>query len=227
MQLLYFLLLTALIDSLNPATIITQLLLLIKTKSLKISASFIGATYFVYLIAGILLYYGITAPLKKWLSAIHIVHSGWLVSIEIILVACAVIFLVWHAIPKEKKNKSLSNTITPLTVVILGVGSTLSDVPTAVPYFAFIARMEQADLAIVYSIACFAAYVFIYILPLLIIHFIFKRNQSAIIQYAPKIETWIDKIGKLSLRIIILAIILFLVTDGIRYFLGMESLLSR
>ncbi len=223
-QFIYFLLVTAFLDSLNPATIVTQLLLLIKTRSSKVSLLFIVSTYLTYLLAGLALFLGISAPLKKWLSSIYITTNIWTIVIEIIVIILGIIYLVKSGSGKTGKRKSLVEYLTSGGVVLLGIGSTLSDIPTAIPYFAFIAKMEQSNLTTLISILSFSLYTFIYIAPLLIIQLVFIRNESFVIKYSTKIEQWVDRLGKWIVRLMIILIIFFLSIDVTRYFLGMSSL---
>ena len=223
-QLISFLLITALLDSLNPATIITQLLLLIKTRSSKISLFFIVSTYVTYLAAGFLLFFGVATPLKKWLSSIRITANIWTTTLEIIIIILALFYLSWSFSAKKSNRKTLVKSLTPWAVILLGFGSTLSDVPTAIPYFAFIAKMEHLNVTMPSSILFFSLYTFIYISPLLIIQFVFIKNESFVVKHSFCIERWTNVLGKFIIRLLLIAGISFLIADVVRYFLRLSSL---
>jgi cytochrome c biogenesis protein CcdA len=226
MQLFVFVLLTGLLDALNPSTIVTQLILLIKTKSQRVSVTFIVATVFTYLSAGLLLYYGLANTLVEWTSQIKISHGIWLVATEIIIVLVSArgLYYMIRAKKKGRSTRTISSLLTPAAVLLLGLSSTLSDLPTAFPYFAFIAKMETTSFKPVVTVLYFIFYNFIYILPLLVIHCLFVFNTEMVTKAANKIEMWIDRIGKWILILLLICVIVFLVTDIVRYFLSMRSL---
>ena len=221
-KLFYFLFLTAFLDCLNPTTIVTQLILLVKTRSSKFSISFIVSTYITYLLAGTLLFVGIAIPLKKFFSSVYIISNIWMIEIEIALIILGIIYLTFSFFKRNTKNNSFLKHLTPGAVFLLGFGSTLSDIPTAIPYFAFIAKMEQSGITMLSAIFLFCLYAFIYITPLLVIHLLFTKNQSFVILNSVSIERWVDLIGKWVIRLMIILVIIFLSIDFVRYFLGLS-----
>jgi hypothetical protein len=223
-----FIFMTALLDSLNPSTIITQLLLLIKTKSTKVSGSYIAATFVTYLSAGLLLYFGIANNVKKFFSGIKLTHSIWLVLIEVVLLIVCVVFLV-RTLGKSKKAKSskkISSKFTPKAVFVLGAGATLADIPTAIPYFAFIGKMETVEFNAAGAIILFFLYCSIYVLPLFLIHYWFIKNEPIVLLYVDKIGCLINKVSSIILTFFLLLAAVFLIVDIVRHFNGLETLLS-
>jgi cytochrome c biogenesis protein CcdA len=218
MNFIWFLILTALLDCLNPATIVTQLILLIKTKSVKLASVFVASTFFTYLATGILIYYGIASPIKEFIKTIHIPRNNWFIVAESILAIAGITYLFFNLRRKDHRVKAKEPTRTkPFAILLLGMASTLSDVPTALPYLAFISKMELQHFNLLSVIIYFIFYTLIYILPMLIIQFIFTTNKSIVVDNFSKIEHWVDVAARWLLRLIVLLIIGVLIMDVLMY----------
>lgn len=224
MNIVVTLLVAALIDCLNPATIITQLLLLIKTKSLRTSGIFITTTYVVYLAGGLLLYYGIASHLEAWLAGIEI-QPQWILVTESCLLLLCLFFLFRKKAANGQRRIAGRAKLNDWAAVALGLGSTVSDIPTAVPYFAFIGFMEKTALSTGLTIICFMIYVLIYILPMAVMHTVYVHNRQWIITRAVSLESWINRAGAWIGKMLLVFLIAFLVVDIVRYALGASSLL--
>jgi cytochrome c biogenesis protein CcdA len=110
--------------------------------------------------------------------------------------------------------------------LLLGIGSTLSDIPTDIPYFAFIGRVDTLHASVVYVLLLFVLYCLIYCLPLLIIHGIFLKNQQQLLASVGNIEKCVDKIGRIITLLLLASLAIWLMVDITRYFCGAETLLA-
>jgi cytochrome c biogenesis protein CcdA len=224
MGIFLFLLLMGFLDCLNPTTIITQILIVIKSKSVKISSLFIFGTFFTYFISGLLLYYGIAVYLIKFTSAITIKRNLVFIICEIVLLTISIFYCIKKNAKTEKPKSAKNIFLSNYAILSIAIGSTLSDMPTALPYFAFIGKLKQTSISLLAEISCLFLYNLIYVLPLIIIVILYRRNNNYFEVYFNKIEYWIDKLGKLLFRIIILSIILILLLDIVFYFTDYKSI---
>jgi cytochrome c biogenesis protein CcdA len=216
--LILFTLSMGLLDCLNPSTIATQLILLIRTKTAKTSAWFIISTFITYCSGGFLIYFGLAAIIKKFFSQINFQRTATITIAELIigiLLVLAGLYYWKKSSGQERKKEGKQILNNALAIFSIGVVSTLSDLPTALPYFGFIAKMEQAQPEIFSLIILFIIYNLIYILPLLIIHFLFVRNKETILQYAEKINLMINKVSRWLLLFILACGGIYLIYDAI------------
>lgn len=218
MKLLFFVLITGLIDCLNPATIITQLLILVKSKSAKLSAYFALATYVTYLAIGYLFSLGLTAILKNYIAKISISWNFTFVFVELLVLLVCVYFLINGLTTVKKPTERKSIFLQPLPIITLAIGSTLSDFPTALPYFAFIGKIEPMGFDMFTTFAYFSLYNFIYILPLLVLLFLYRNNQDYFEIYFKKIESFIDALGKIVLYVLLSSCIVIFSIDILLFF---------
>lgn len=213
-----------LLDCLNPATIITQILIVIKSKSLRISSLFAVGTFLTYFLSGLLLYFGISDHLMEFISGIHIKRNLVFIICEIVLLSITIFYFI-KTFYKSKKSKSTKNIfLSTYTILSIAVGSTLSDMPTALPYFAFIGKLKQTSTSLLGELGYLFLYNLIYVLPLIIILILFKLNTTYFETYLNKIEYWIDLLGKWLSFVIILTVISILLFDIVFYFTNYESI---
>lgn len=222
MELLLFTLLVSLLDSLNPSTIITQMLILVKSKSVKLSSYFTIATFCTYLLVGYLFSFGVSALLTNFISRLNIIWNEVFISIETGLLLLCIYFLVSKLRKQKKGEKAKSIFLKPVPIITLAVGSTISDFPTAFPYLAFIGKAK--GLGNVVALGYFVLYNILYILPLIILLMLYRKNGQYVESHFRKIESVIDKIGSILLYTILITLIVLFLTDIILFCIDLDSL---
>lgn len=167
----------ALLDSLNPATIVTVgLILLLREEKRFLTAisALVGAFGLVF-ISGTLLY--LTA---QWSSTQVAGLLGW-ISTGVFLAAG--IWLFWHGVtrlkPRARKEIHLPDWVTPSTAWVFGGFFTAADLPNALPYLVAIERLVDAEVG-ASALWVILAYSLIYCLPCVLLLVLFRANQARV-----------------------------------------------
>ena len=214
--LISFLIICALIDSLNPVTIAIHIYLLTTDRPIVRTISFMMGMFSAYFIGGVLIEFG----LDKIITDFDFNPNFVFFIIEIII-GCLLIVSGY----KYSKKVNVSTTKKPRSLkaihtFLLGLFVTGSDIPTALPYLAAIGRMVQEDLPFLSVIALLIMYIIIFETPLIILLFmyIFSREkiEDKLLKIIPFINLW-------NYRLTVVFLILFgmfLVIDGIGAIFG-------
>lgn len=220
-------LLLALADALNPATIATMMIILPIVKEKWHSLIFITGTFLVYFITGIIVFIGVDKYLKSFITGIADRYSMHVGVIELLLAAIIItiaiiqtIKLINRIIKKEpSKNDYMAavvKMVNPSALVILAVSSTLMDIPTAIPYFGFIGILTNSGTSLSLSIFLFIVYCLIYVLPMIILYLMFTLIQG---ERFNRIESgfrsFINTVSEYLLPVILLVLGVLLIVDGV------------
>lgn len=157
----------ALLDSLNPATIVTVTLILLaapKRAGLVAHSAVIGAAATVFAIgATIFISAGAAA------GAVDTITVG----LRFLAFGAAGFYLIYSGVKRfkdrERKVISLPAWFNPRTALPFGVLLTAADLPNAFPYFITIERMVSRDVDQGTGLLILIGYAFIYCLPCLIL----------------------------------------------------------
>ncbi|MGI6161986.1 MAG: GAP family protein [Christensenellales bacterium] len=193
---------TSAADSLNPFAITQQFVLQGIVKKPRHIWYFILPTGITNFIGGFFAYYGFIALLGSFLGQIIEEYGRILYTAELLL-GVALIALAGFLFYKNKagalekrvsslraadasnendsdeaKAKNKIKSISPLSLVILGVGATISELATALPYFAFLAILINYHLAFWQVTLILLVYNTIYTSPLIILYFIYIKTQD-------------------------------------------------
>ena len=157
----------ALLDSLNPATIVAVTLILLanpRRQVLSALAFVVGAFLTVFAI-GLVIFFAAEA-------AADVISGGvvWLRRIAFGLAAVALsVAAVRRLRDRPRTGIALPGWFTPLTALPLGVIMTGADLPNAFPYFIAIERMIDAEVGLSTGVLVLAGYSVVYCLPCLIL----------------------------------------------------------
>ena len=176
-----------LLDSLNPATILTGILLLATVRPMPRFWAFTFGTVVTYLALGVLLYFGL-----GFLGPQSPVFAWFRVGLGVAFLGIALYF-------SFRPMPSLSVTlgrINPLALVGLAVTSTLSDFPTAFPYLAFLERLSSANLADGLALLLLLGYNLLYILPLLLLVVFYAATRSHLEGLQQRFELFFTRYGR-------------------------------
>lgn len=202
--------LTSAADSLNPFAITQQFVLQGMVKKPKHIWYFIIPTGVTNLIGGFLAYFGLVAFVGNFFNRLVERHGQILFMAELLLGIAffvAVGFLLRNNKIKSRKVKS-GNTenvneeadasrkiksAAPMALIALGVGATISELTTALPYFAFLAILFNYKLTLLQVTFILVLYNTIYTLPLMILYFIYLKAQHKFDNLYGIIKTKITK----------------------------------
>ncbi len=218
---------TSAADCLNPIAITQQFVLQGLVKKPKHIWYFIIPTGVVNLITGFLAYYGVVTLLGGAWSYFTGRHSRLLFSFEMVL---GVVFLVW-AFYMIRKNKTRDieeddeeavtqkiKSVSPVSLVILGIGSTIAELTSALPYFAFLAILLNYRLTAFQLTPILVLYNLIYMLPLMILYFIYVKAQDKFDYLYRIIKGQIKKWGNIAAPILVFLIGIALIIHSALFF---------
>lgn len=204
--------LTSAVDSLNPVAIAQQFALqgvVKKPRDIWYYILPIGLTNF---LGGILAYFGLIKLISQLVHTLAIRYHGVFLAIEI-LVAALFLWLALRSVRGEKTaapDQPVQNIkqVSPKTLILLGVAATISELITAVPYFAFLGLVFQTNLSSTEMIVLLALYNLIYIAPLIAMYFIYSKAQIHFDRFYLGIQTKISKWSRVLTPLIFLILAL-------------------
>lgn len=212
------------IDALNPATIFTTLVLLPSVKHRWHVTVFIGATYVTYLLLGLASVYGLNQFVVGW--ATYVFSQYWLSITYVELGAGVVMLLVFvvmlarllqsndeASVPKDR-SRSLPQS-TAGYMVLLAIGSTLQDFPTAVPYFGFIVALVAKQFPVVTVMGLMALYVVVYVSPMAVLQLTYNRFGSQFAAVAATVQRWTYVVLRWGVVVVLAGGGLFFVWDAL------------
>ena len=157
----------AVLDSLNPATLvaITLILLSSRRRPLAEAVGFVIGAFATVFLLGLALYVGADAAASAISGALTWLRRGAFgLAALVLLVSAARSLRVRH-----RSAIGLPEWFTPLTAAGLGVVMTGADLPNAFPYFIAIERLLAAGIATSTAAVVLAAYALVYCLPCLVL----------------------------------------------------------
>lgn len=159
----------AFLDSLNPFSIAACAVVIAGQEPLLRGLIFIVATFLAYFLGGIALVSGwveAVAALRPWIQP-WMALTGWsLLALGSFWGAA----IVWQRPPAgEGKSVSEPKTAALIGLFLFGLGSTLSDLPTAFPLFGAIPIMVATEANFLGLLAWLALYSLIYVSPLILL----------------------------------------------------------
>lgn len=198
-ELFVYTILTSAADSINPVAITQQFVLQGMVKKPKHIWYFIISTGLTNLAGGFLAYFGLVAFIGAFFEMLIEKHSQIVFTCELILgitLLIAVCYLIQNSKIESLKrqtralrsDESKSNdevevarkikSVSPVALLALGVGATVSELATSLPYFAFLAILFNYQLSLVQVTFILVVYNTIYTLPLMILYFVYIKAQD-------------------------------------------------
>ena len=231
---------TSAADSLNPVAITQQFILQGMVKKPKHIWFFILATGITNFIGGLMAYYGLVAVisnifdfiLKKLVPQIYIIE----LIIGIVALILVLYFVLNEKIKKinkgdEFKNKSSMEdeksqiskkikSVSPFSLFILGVVATITELTTALPYFAFLAVLLNYELSLLSVVIILFIYNFIYSSPLMILYYIYRMKQDLFERFYLFIKEKMEKWSVVIMPFVFGLIGMFTIVHSISLLLG-------
>ncbi len=191
-KLLIITIMTSAADSINPIAITQQFVLQGMVKKAKHIWYYIVAIGVTNFIGGILAYYGLISVISSFMKnltnkfGIGIYIGEFIVGIIFLV---STIYLIFKSRIKKIGNDENSKddkdkvakkikSVSPLSLILLGIVATISELTTALPYFAFLTIIFNYKLNIVAILLILVIYNVVYSLPLSIMYFIYVKAQD-------------------------------------------------
>jgi len=225
---------TSAADSINPIAISQQFVLQGMVKKAKHIWYFIIAIAVTNFAGGVLAYFGLITPISNFAGWVVSQYGQTLFTLELIIgigFLVAVSYLLQNAkiaelkkqIPNlqlneeddEQKAKAKVKSVSPLSLTLLGIVATLSELTSALPYFAFLAILFQYKLSVFSVVGILIIYNFIYSLPLIILYFIYIKARDKFDRFYTFIKLKMDKWSAILVPIIFSVIGILLVFHSI------------
>lgn len=171
----------AVIDSINPSAIVVTLYLLsvAGSRALAQVAVYVGALFITYFLLGVMLVLGI----ESLLPSLGGVLRGWTGLIGQSLIGLVLLVYSLTASTNRQASPAVArpSASTYAALVMLGVTVTAMELPTAIPYFAAIAVISEAELPIRAWAPLLGMYNVIFVLPpiaLLVGHLVLQKRLA-------------------------------------------------
>lgn len=191
----------ALIDSINPVELLAGILLFTIKKPLNRFLYYVSGIFVFHFLLGFIFYY-----VFNFIFDLKILSSPILDRpIELVGGMLLIIF----GLTLKKKNKSEARKIIdpkPLYVFLLGIGITITAIPTSVSYFSALGIMAENDLD--FRNICFLLlmYNLIFILPLILLLAVYLLSGKHSEKIFQKVRTFIiSRLNRLLKIVLILA----------------------
>lgn len=181
-----------LLDCLNPFTISMQVVLHGLVKKTGHVLYYIAGTFISYLLGGVIIYLGVDKLIAALIKPVLSTHGRLLFTAEVILGTGLVLLGLFFLIRQVRKAKgepeisdgtageggqrrkeAIPKSVHPGYLFFIGASGTLFDLPTALPYLAFIAKLAEAAVNGVKVLFLLIVYNMIYILPLAVLFVVY------------------------------------------------------
>ncbi|MDL2311053.1 GAP family protein [Peptostreptococcaceae bacterium OttesenSCG-928-C18] len=192
LELLFMTVMTSMADCVNPIAITQQFVLQGMVKKAKDIWCFIIAIAVTNFITGILAYYGLISTVSKFIKGLTVKFGTGIYVVEFIVGILFLIFTIYiifkSRIKKEeiqKEDEQEKNRITkkiksvsPISLTFLGIFATISELTTALPYFAFLTILFSYNLSVGNLLLIFVIYNIVYSLPLIVMYFVYVKAKD-------------------------------------------------
>ena len=206
---------TSAFDSLNPMAIGQQFVLQGLVKKPRDIWYFILTTGFVNFLGGVLFYFSLSDILIQLWNQIKTSITPYLSIITLIGAIGLILYLIryfWliRRTKEEEVKVTIKGSVSPLALVLLGIGATISELATALPYFAFIGWLMNQSFSYWAVIGLMVIYNLIYMGPLMIMYVVYRTQEARFDQFYHWIQIKMIQWKKVLVPVILISVILFL-----------------
>lgn len=236
LSLLAVTIITSFTDSLNPVALTQQFLLQGLVAKPRHIWAYIAAVGLTNLVGGLLVYYGLSVFVTTILGSLFEAYSQQFFIAELIvgmvmLIGVCYLLLnrqigalrqevaVLKGDPLPTDDAGLHGHVRrcrPASLFLLGIVGAVSELPTALPYFAFLAVLLNYQLALPAVLGILLLYNGIYCLPLVLLYVLYRRLQAHIDRLYAFIKRQLTRIIGVLLPVLVGGIGLFCIYHGIR-----------
>lgn len=229
-NLFIILLATSSVDSLNPIGITQQFILQGMVKKPRHIWYFILTTAVVNIIFGYLVYYGAINVINELVAFLSVKYSLVVFLLEICFGFSLLLFGIGWLVKKIRLNKNDIMTdhdkqlseesniktkikhVSPLALINIGIISTVSELTSAVPYFAFLSALITYHFSFGILTLVLICYNIIYITPFVLLYVIYilskKKFDKIYIFFKKKCSTLLEYFTPILLLVIAVVIII-------------------
>ena len=206
---------TSAFDSLNPMAIGQQFVLQGLVKKPRDIWYFILTTGFVNFLGGVLFYFSLSDILIQLWNQIKTSVTPYLSIITLIGAVGLILYLIryfWliRRTKEEEVKVTIKGSVSPLALVLLGIGATISELATALSYFAFIGWLMNQSFSYWTVIGLMVIYNLIYMGPLMIMYVVYRTQEARFDQFYHWIQIKMIQWKKVLVPVILISVILFL-----------------
>lgn len=235
LSLLVVTVITSFTDSLNPVALTQQFLLQGLVRKPRHIWAYIAAVGLTNLVGGLLAYYGLSVFISTILGSLFQVYSQQFFIAELIvgmvmLIGVCYLLLSRRITALQQEVAALkgvpsedgtglhgpTRSCHPASLFLLGIVGAVSELPTALPYFAFLAVLLNYQLTLPAVLGILLLYNLIYCLPLMLLYALYRRLQAHIDRLYAFIKRQLTKVIGVLLPILVGGIGLFCIYHGIR-----------
>ncbi len=161
----------AVLDMLSPATIGVTVYLLLNEKEKRTS----GIFFYLVTVAGFYFFVGVSLMLgiSTLLEIVSNIFQNQTVSWIIFLIGVILFIASFYIPPKKNADLPTPKSKRLISIIILGLSTSLIEVGTAFPYFAAISILSTTNLSSMEWVSILAGYNLIMVLPPLLLYFIY------------------------------------------------------
>lgn len=234
-KLIVTLLATSSVDSLNPIGITQQFILQGMVKKPRHIWCFILTTAVVNIFFGYLVYYGVVKVVSDLLTGLMAKYALTVFMFETLFGIVLLLFsILWLLKRKKKYSRTNDNTclltksafknkfkhIKPLTLIYIGVLSTVSELTSAVPYFVFLSVVGTYHFSFGMLTIVLMLYNIVYIVPFVLLYVVYLLSKKS---FDKMYIFFRKKCGVLFSNLVPL---LFLLVAGLIVFNGVTNMLG-
>ena len=204
-------------DVINPVLLAAQIYAFGSKKPLLNSWLVLFGWFSVYFTSGVLLAIGLESimefldnprPIDFYIESI----------VAVLLIFFGLKMLLQKKKAGEEKDFGQADSLTGWGAFGIGASINLIGLPFAIPYFAAIDQLLKANFGWIDSLIALIIYNFLYLLPfivLVLIRIILGTKSAGLFE---KINGWMEKIGKVLLPGMMIALAIVLIVDAYLYF---------
>ncbi|HKM32584.1 MAG TPA: GAP family protein [Oscillospiraceae bacterium] len=179
---------TSAVDCINPIAIAEQFVLQGMVKKRWHIWFFMMALCFTNLTSGLIVYYGFGKLIFSLLKSFFSPFGALLYALELMLGIALFLFTVRILYKRkngvndnaenESEMKIKVRSVRPFSLVVIGIITTLSELTTALPYFAFLAILLGYTLSLWQVLLILLLYNLIYISPQILMYVVYVKKQE-------------------------------------------------
>lgn len=207
---------TSAFDSLNPMAIGQQFVLQGLVKKPKQIWFFILPTGIVNFLGGVLFYFSLSDVfiyLWEKMKGLVVPHLSLLALIGALLIVGYLIRYFWlsrEVKEIEETKVTIKGAVSPIALILLGVGATISELATALPYFAFIGWLMNQHFSMVMVIGLMVIYNVVYMSPLMLMYVVYRTQEARFDQFYHWIQIKMVQWKKVLIPVVLIAVAVFL-----------------
>lgn len=219
-----------LVDSLNPFGLSMQFILQGVVKKSWHIWFYIVATGVANMIGGMLAYFGLFSFIAEGFNFLLVNYQPAVLTFELVVAFVLAVFAAYQIIQPKIQNQieeasgyqfnkgeatKKVRSVSPLSLIIIGGGTAISELTTAFPYFAFLAFLFSQSLSPFVVMLVLILYNFLYTAPLIVLYLVYKFANQQFDRLYGYIQLVIERFSYVLTPLVTAIIAIFLVFHSI------------